>query len=193
MVNAKSVQEIIDSLEKFNLDDVKEVTGEDYPVFASYSAKAAYEIFTKFITLSLKLREDNVNKFDNLFDEIEKITKIYSNRVFLLGYRLGIKDIDNYPGFSDEVVKNFAGEELYSHINDINKLMSSNIQLEFIYTCSKFMCKEKEGLTKEDFIEEIEKIMLNYIAQIFMAGYMIGRMKENMENNKKNKGLGISI
>jgi len=86
-----------------------------------------------------------------------------------------------------------AGEELYSHINDINKLMSSNIQLEFIYTCSKVMCKEKEGLTKEDFIEEIEKIMLNYIVQIFMAGYMTGGMKENMENNKKNKGLGISI
>ena len=68
MLNAKSVQEIIDSLEKFNLDNVKEITDEDYPIFTNYLNKASLDIFVKFIELSLKASKDNINKFDNLFD-----------------------------------------------------------------------------------------------------------------------------
>jgi len=68
MLNAKSVQEIIDSLEKFNLDNIKEITDEDYPIFTNYLNKASLDIFVKFIELSLKASKDNINKFDNLFD-----------------------------------------------------------------------------------------------------------------------------
>jgi hypothetical protein len=191
MLNAKSVQEIIDSLEKFNLDNVKEITDEDYPIFTNYLNKASLDIFVKFIELSLKASKDNINKFDNLFDEIEKITHIYSNRVFLFGYRFGIKDLNNNPDFSDEFIKNLAGEKLYNHIKNTNKLISSYIYLEFIYTSCQVIRKEKKGLTREDFVREIEKIMGNYMAQIFMAGYMTGEIKENIKS--KNEGLGTSI
>ena len=73
---------------------------------------------------------------------------------------------------------------MYSRIDyiKISILINSHI---------RFSSGKSNGLKGRELIKLIKEVMNEHLAKIFMAGYMVGRMKENIKNNEKNKALGM--
>jgi hypothetical protein len=164
MVNDKSVQEIIDCLEKFNSNYAKQIPAEYYKVFYQCSKFAARDIL-------------NLRSIEGKDNEIEKTIQHHSNTIFLLGYGFGIKNFDNHLDFGDEAVKDLGGEQLYIYINNINKLIAKFVHLKI------------NEMPRSESIQVILKIIDIYLEKIFVAGYMTGCVKENNINHDKNSSL----
>jgi len=175
MVNVESVtsvRAIIDSFEKFNLDYLKENFLLEYPLICLGSKIAALDIFQNYMHPDLRKIV------------ARSIIDYHSNKAFMLGYWSVINAHNNKLEFSNESVKNLTGEELYSRIDyiKISILINSHI---------RFSSGKSNGLKGRELIKLIKEVMNEHLAKIFMAGYMVGRMKENIKNNEKNKALGM--
>ena len=69
---------------------------------------------------------------------------------------------------------------MYSRIDyiKISILINSHI---------KFSSGKSNGLKSRELIKLIKEVMNEHLAKIFMAGYMVGRMEENIKIMKKIK------
>ena len=162
MVNVESVtsvQDIIDALEKFDPNCIQRTMFGR--LLVSLGAQcAALDILQYY-------NDPHSQK------TAKEIIDYHANRTFILGYGITIKEPEEE--FSNEVVKNLAGEELYSRINYIKISISYDAY-------DKFLSGQINGWRYGEFIQEIGKIMNDHLTKIFMAGYMIRRMEENTKN-----------
>jgi len=174
MVNVKSVQEIIDYLN--NTESV-------YETIDSLNKEHSNLMHLNLINALFDILENFNNSSSR--EVIDKNIENHLNKMFILGYGIGIKDHNNNKDCSNEVVKNLAGEELYKYIDETKVLTS-------ILTYDKLSSKKRGELTQHKLNEEIVKITSFYLKRIFVAGYMTGSMKNNIKNDE-NKALGMLI
>jgi len=129
------------------------------------------------------IKKCNSSQTENIIEVIDTAIDYYLNKMFMLGYWVGIKD-NNNTDFGNEVVKNLAGKQ-YGKIFNIKKAIC-------VTTYNKLLSVKEEERIKEELIEEIAERIDFQLKLIFITGCTAG-LEENVENNDKNKALGISI